>query len=95
MTNDEVFLAIKQQGIKQAVRGFIANAPEDNWVIFTNDGNVFMLNDYFFVKYSLNPIFEKYEGQMYFKKWTSKKYKKAFTRRRIIERCKQKELVYK
>jgi len=90
MTNDEVYSVLKKEGIRQAVRGYISNVPDDNWMITTKQGSVFLLNDYFFTKYSLNPIFQKEDnGQSYFKEWQTWRYPKAITRRRIKERAQQ------
>ena len=89
MTNDEVYLALKKEGIKEAVKGFIANVAEDNWAVFTQKGNVFLLNDNFFIKYSLNPIFGYKDGNAYFKEWQPEKFKKNIVKKRMKEKITQ------
>ena len=87
MTNDEVYQVLKREGIKEAIRGYIANQPKDEWTIFTNEGNVFLLNDNFLVKYSLNPIFEKDMGELFFKEWQTWRYPKGIIKKRMREKA--------
>jgi len=85
MTNDEVYLVIKEEGVKNVIKSYITNAPSNHWVVWTKMGNVFMVDEDFFLKYELNPVFTEQCGEMVFKRWKIDKYPKKIWKKKILE----------
>jgi hypothetical protein len=87
MTYDEVYEVIKEEGIKNVAKGYIANRPNDEWVVWTNKENVFLLDEGFFVKHSINAIFKTCpaNGERVFKKFYANKYPKKVWKKRMLD----------
>lgn len=80
-SNDEIYRCIQRDGVKKIIKNYVTNLTTENWMVWTNGGDVFLLNEEFFKFYSLIPIFKESFGELYFEDWDLKKYSKRIRKR--------------